>query len=106
MTTLWVIRRIGGGGRTHIGFTWTHLDSLGFTWTHLDSLRLTREKGKAPATKGKRESPTGGKREKGKVPTPKFDPVLTWQRDCARTHARHETISRLDSPPQPPICCL
>ena len=61
-----------GGGLTwtylfHFDFTgthldslesaWTHLDPLGLTWTHLDSLDLTREKGKDPKAKGKRESP-------------------------------------------------
>ncbi len=40
-TTLRVIRRIRGRGRAHIGFTWTHLDSLGLTWSHLDSLGFT-----------------------------------------------------------------
>ncbi len=57
-----------------LGLTWTHSDSLGLTWSHLVSLGLTwshlvsldtkgschkREKGKALATKGKRESAEG-----------------------------------------------
>ena len=46
---------------------------------------VSREKGKA----------TGRKREKGKPPPLVFALDLTRQPDCARTHARHETISRL-----------
>ena len=53
----------------------------------------TREKGKARGAKGKRE---------GDGPTI-WGLDLTRDPDCARTHARHETISRLDPPPQPPI---
>ena len=59
---------------------------------NLDSLDLTREKGKHGVRK----------REKGKPPRSELGPDLTRQPERG-THARHETISRLDSPPQPPM---
>ena len=84
-----------------LGFTWIHLDSLGLTWTHLDSLDLTwihqdslrftrihqnslREKGKAIESKGKRE-----------MARITFEMHFHLAQAFARTHARHETISRL-----------
>ena len=117
-----------------LGFTWIHIDSLGFilgslgficihlnsshfTWIHLHSLEFARihwdslwirlgarkrehhfHKGKG---KGSRE-----KREKGKPGDSLFDLDLTRQRHRAYARTtRNETISRLDSPPQPPIFC-
>ena len=59
---------------------------------------LTREKGKAGAAKGKRE-------RTAKVVSDEISPDLA-HRARARTYvctARHETISRLDYSPQPPI---
>ena len=46
--------------------------SLGLTGIHMDSLDLTREKGKDPGAKGKRERGSRGKREKGKTETHNF----------------------------------
>ena len=74
-----------------LGFTWTHLDSLGLTWTHLDSPGLTWTRF---GLKGKEERKD-------------LSPNSTRQPDRAHAltprTARHETISRLCSSPQPPI---
>ena len=77
-----------------LGLTWSHLVSLGLTWLRLASLGLmaSREKGEGPEAKGKRErqqTPSG----------PGIPPYI----QSARGDERNETISRLDSLPQPPI---
>ena len=88
-------------------FTLVHLISLDFNWFHLISLwfhfislelirkhcTLRREKGKAPVGKGKRE-------RVARTFEAKFHSTT---RPRVRTHKRNETISQLDSPPQPPI---
>ena len=81
-----------------LGLTWLHLVSLGTTWPHLASLGLTW-------TQGKRDQ---GPRQKGKgnghhTPlAPGIPPYI----QSARGDERNETISRLDSLPQPPILLL
>ena len=71
-----------------LGLTWFHLVnlvSLGSTCFHLDSLSLQ------------------GKRGNVSRACPRIFIQNSLDIHTARTHARHDTISRLDSPPQPPI---
>ena len=70
--------------------TWSHLVSLRLSGIHMDSPGPSKEKGKHPKVKGKRE---GGDLEFDLIPTRHPD------RAHAQMHARHEPISRLDSPP-------
>ena len=83
-------------------FTWFHLVSLGLTWSHLVSLGPSNQPTNTRLSKGKRDQ---GPRQKGKgngAETP-LEPGIPPYIQSARGDERNETISRLDSLPQPPI---
>jgi len=85
---------------------WFHLDSTSISFLFnfdVTSISLHREKGNI-ASQGKGQNPMGRKGKRDGVNPPFWPPIsLGFHRAHARMHAQNETISRLDSPPQPPI---